>query len=90
MNSTVKFRRYAPGLYVDSTNTYVISRDVEATGSYRAFYTVRRLLGFGPCLDGVTMMPDYDHVHLGQAHSLNEAKQHVADILTANNEAPIS
>ena len=70
----ITFKRYAPGLYVDSTNTYVISRDVEATGAYRALYTIRRLTGFGTCLDGVTIMPDYSDVIETDTHSLAHAK----------------
>jgi len=69
------FKRYAPGLYVDSTNTYVISRDVEATGAYRALYTIRRLTGFGTCLDGVTIMPDYSHIIESSSWSLADAKK---------------
>lgn len=73
----VTFKRYAPGLYVDSTQQWVISRDCEATGNYSAFYTIRKLLGFGPMLDGVTIMPDYDAVHHGEAYSLADAKRKV-------------
>lgn len=75
------FKRYAPGLYVDSTQTWVISRDIEATGSYGALYTIRELFGFGPLVDGVTMFPDYSHKIMAEFDSLADAK---ADIIKRN------
>ena len=74
VEAAVTFRRYAPGLYVDSTNSWVITRDVEATGSYKALYTIRECIGFGPLLDGVTMFPDYGDIIRGEYHLLAECK----------------
>ena len=74
--SNTQFKRYAPGLYVDSTNTFVIIRDKEATGTSRAYYTVREFLEF---VDygftyGVTIIPDYKDTILFDCSSLAAAK----------------
>lgn len=68
------WRRAAPGLYVCPRETWVITRDVEATGSYRALYTIREFAGWGTLLDGVTLFPDYGSQIFGEYHSLADAK----------------
>lgn len=76
VDKEITFKRYAPGLYVDSTNTWVISRDREGTGSYRPLFTIRRLIDIGPTLSG-DPFPDYDHVVMGEYTSLIDAKNGV-------------
>jgi hypothetical protein len=65
---TTKFQRFAPGLYVDPTERYVISRDG------RGYYTIRPFLRYGTCLDGVTVMPDYSDIILSDCATIAECK----------------
>lgn len=66
----IKWQRACPGLYVDSTNTWVISREDD-----RNWYSIRACLGWGLMLDGVTFFPDMGSVWHGDFWSLEEAKR---------------
>ena len=68
------WKRADRGLYICPREQYVITRDVEATGSYRALYTIRIFEGWGHLLDGVTLYPDYGWQIFGEEHSLADAK----------------
>lgn len=76
------FKRYAPGLYVDSTETWVITRDQDATSTHKATYTVRQCEGLGYLLDGITLFPDYGNMIWAQTTTLTQAKQAVSNLLT--------
>lgn len=80
---TLKFTCYAPGLYVDSTNTYAISRDAQATCKFPPLYTVRRITGFGVTLSG-KMWPEYSDIFETTEHSLSDAKDVVFNWLIAD------
>ena len=66
-----KFTRHAPGIYTDATNRWVISCEG------RNWYSIRRCLGFGPLLDGVTMFPDMGGVWYSDHRTLADAKAEV-------------
>jgi hypothetical protein len=73
MTNRSTYRRYAPGLYVDPTERYVISRD-----GYN-YWTVRDLIGYGFCLDGKTVMPDYSDIVYCNYSTFAECKQRIAE-----------
>lgn len=80
--NTVKFTRWAPGLYTDHTNSWVISRE-----DTRSWYSIRACLGLGTLLDGVTLFPDMGSIWHGDYHSLADAKQAV-ELMLATNQQP--
>lgn len=71
----ISFKRYAPGLYVDSTETWVISRE------QRNWYSIRKFLRLGPTLSG-EMFPDYGSIWYGDYSTLAEAKTAVTEMIT--------
>ena len=80
--TNTKFTRHAPGLYTDATDRWIISRED------RGWYSIRRCLGYGPLLDGVTMFPDMGAIWYGDYFSLEEAKTAVLQMV-ANDYDPI-
>lgn len=73
--------RACPGLYVDPTGRWVVSREE------RGLYSIRACLGWGPLLDGVTLMPDYGGQWHGEYRTLAEAKWSV-DLRNSVGEVP--
>lgn len=73
----MKFKRACAGLYVDSTETFVISREA------RNLYSIRLFLNWGATSDG-TPMPDYGHIWYGDTITLAEAKLDVEEMVQQN------
>ncbi len=65
---TNKWKRICPGLYVDPSGEWVVSREA------RSWYSIRQLVGWGPLLDGETMFPDYGDIWHGDYFTLADAK----------------
>lgn len=74
-----KFTCHAPGLYTDSTDRWVISREDNGT-----WYSIRRCLGYGLLLDGVTLFPDMGANWHGDYNSLAAAKLAVLEMVADN------
>jgi hypothetical protein len=66
-----KWQRICPGLYVDPSGKWVVSREG------RGWYSVRQLTGWGFMLDGVTLFPDYSDIWHGDYFLLADAKASV-------------
>lgn len=73
---TKKFNRYCPGLYVDISESFVISREE------KNLYTIRLFKGLGLTLSG-KLFPDYGHQWLAEYRTLAEAKNAVVEMLRA-------
>lgn len=71
-----KWTRYAPGLYVDPSQQWVISRED------RNWYSIRACLGFGYLLDGVTLFPDMGGDWYGDYNTLARTKAEVERMVT--------
>lgn len=63
-----KWNRVCPGLYVDPSGEWVVSREG------RSWYSIRQLISWGPLLDGETMFPDYGDIWHGDYFTLADAK----------------
>jgi hypothetical protein len=71
MTAAAKWTRVCPGLYVDPSGKWIVSREG------RGWYSVRELTGWGRLLDGVTMFPEYGDIWYGDYFSLADAKASV-------------
>lgn len=74
-NHAAKFTRHAPGIYTDSTDRWVINRQG------RNWYSIRRCLGYGKCLDGATLFPDMSGIWYGDYTTLADAKNAVLQMV---------
>lgn len=77
-STTKKWQRICPGLYVDPTQKWVISREG------RGWYSVRELTGWGLTLNN-KKFPDYGDIWHGDYWSLADAKTAVMEMAGQQN-----